>query len=454
MKIRLILPAHMDQQGNTTRFDKLFLPNLSLPTLAGLTPDGIDVGITLEYVEDIDFDEDVDLVGVTGQTCQAPRAYQIADEFRKRGIKTVMGGIHASACPEEALKHFDSVVIGEAEDLWEPLLEDARAGRLQRTYECRVKPDLQRLVIPKFSKLDYSQFIVPPFAKTPLLPFQATRGCPNRCDFCSVSKFFGNKIRKKPVKNIVREIEAAEPSRIFFTDDNIIADPKHSKELFAALKPLKTRFACQISTRVLKHPELIKAAAEAGCHECFIGIESLNEANLKSISKTFNKAGEYAEIMTRLADVGILPQVSVIVGLDEDTPDTLLRMVESILKWDVIYMYVTVLTPLPATPLYDRMVSEKRILTDDWSQYDLLNIVVDPVKMTVSEQNKVVWDMYERFYSLKSSTSRFWRLRKQFTKYFPRDNAVEEAFFHSHIRRAIKQKRHPFTLGMQKQTRP
>lgn len=450
MKVRLIQPAQLTDEGRPARYDKLFFPNLGLPTLAALTPDGIEVGITIEYVEEINYDEDVDLVGITAQTCQAPRAYQIAAEFRKRGRKTIMGGTHATACPDEALRHFDSVLVGEAENLWEEVLGDVRGNRLKSVYKADTKPDLDRLVIPRYDLLDFKKYVIPPFARTPLIPIQATRGCPHYCDFCSVSSFWGRELRKKPVANVVREIEVINPSRIFFADDNICADVAYSRELFTALRPLRKRWACQMSTTIMRHPEMIELAAEAGCHENYMGIESLNEKSLQSVHKGFNRGVEYKAMFKRLAGAGILAQVSVIFGLDHDTADDIRRTVESLLNWDVNYIYIAVLTPFPGTALYARFDKEGRIINHDWSAYDVTHTVFQPQNMTLDELNELVWEMYRKSYSTGAIWKRAWRFRVPYTRYFPRDNVIEEMYFQFHIKRAAAQRKHPFSLGMEK----
>jgi radical SAM superfamily enzyme YgiQ (UPF0313 family) len=448
MKIRLIQPSQLDERGKPARLQKLFMPFLTMPTLAGLTPAGVDVAITEDYVEDIDYEEEVDLVGLTAQTCQAPRAYQIADEFRKRGTKTIMGGIHASMCPEEALRHVDSVVVGEAEDLWAGILADAKANELREMYVAADRPDLGAPVIPRFDLLDYSNYVVPPFARTPLLPIQTTRGCPHNCDFCSVARYMGNTIRKKNVAHVIREIEAAKPSRVFFTDDNIIGDPKYARDLFTALKPLRLRWACQMSTRIASHPDLIELAAEAGCHETFIGIESLNDQALRSMHKGFNKSAEFGRMFEQLKNVGILAQASFVFGFDDDTAEDLRRVVERVMTWDVNYLYIFILTPFPGTGTHQKITEQGRILSADWSQYDAMHSVMKFKNMTAESLFECLWDAYGKFYATRSIWKRVWRFRKQYIRFFPRDMAIEEVFFQSHMGRAIAGGSHPFTLGL------
>lgn len=447
MRIRLIQPSQLDDNGTPLKYRTLFLPFLTLATVVALTPDGVEVGITDEYVATIDFDEDIDLAAVTSQTCQAPRAYEIAAEFRKRGTRTLLGGIHASMCTQEALEHFDIVLAGEAEEIWAQVLGDVNRGDPKRLYQAPRYADLSRLTIPRFDLIDYGKYMVPPFARTPLIPLQTTRGCPHSCDFCSVASFAGQTIRRKPVRNVIREIETIRPSRVFFTDDNILADPDYARDLFNAMKGLRLRWACQMSTEVRQYPELVELAAASGCHETFVGIESLSPDNLRTVHKSFNHVETYADTFRRLADVGILAQVSLIFGLDHDTVTRLRDTVHKVMEWDVNYLYINLLTPFPGTRLHERMREANRIRHDNWSLYDGKHVLVQPQRITASELEECVWYGYRTFYSRRHILGRAWRFKKQYVRFFPRDNVIEELFFQHHMRRCIRRHVHPFSLG-------
>ena len=191
MKIKLICPTSYDLDNKLIKVNTATLPPLSILYIAGLTPRQHDVAIVDECVQSIDFDEPVDLVGITSMTFTAKRAYQIADEFRKRNVKVVMGGIHALVLPEEALSHADAVVCGEADELWETVLEDVLNDDLKRTYQTAQRPSLDNLPPPRFDLLDISKYVRLPFRHGPSMPIQTARGCPFNCEFCSVSKFWG-----------------------------------------------------------------------------------------------------------------------------------------------------------------------------------------------------------------------------------------------------------------------
>lgn len=448
MKIRLIQPAQLDEKGNVLKLTKLFIPHLAMPTIAGLTPKNIDVQITEDYVEDINFNEEVDLIGITGLTSQATRAYQIADEFRKRGKKTIMGGIHASMCPQEVLEHCDSVVIGEVEEIWEQILNDVKSNNLKTMYQAQQRPNLSRLVIPRFDLLNFKNYLIPTFAKTPLIPIQTSRGCPNQCDFCAVTTFLGHQIRKKPIAHVIREIETIKPSRIFFTDDNICGDPNYAKELFKALTPLKIRWAGQMSTTIIKHPELIELAAKSGCHETFMGIESISTESLKIINKEFNNVNRYEELFQRLSEVGILATTSFVFGLDADTAESLRKTIDTVLNWHINYIVIFILTPFPGTKLYNRMEKEGRIMHGDWKFYDAIHPLIKFKNIHTTELNNIVWDSYQKFYSLKNIFRRAWRFKKQYIKFFPRDFILEELAFSLMMRKSVNIRKHPFTLGL------
>ncbi len=377
MKIRLIDPASEDSLLRHSRRElkTLWFTHLSLATLAALTPEAMDVAITDENVEPVDFGEDVDLVGITGMTIHAQRAYEIARTFRNRGVPVVMGGPHASALPEEAKAHVDSVVIGEAEEVWTDVLADTRRGRLEPFYRAKGFCSMDRAVHPRLDLLKKEAYFTTSCVQT-------SRGCPFRCDFCYVTQFFGNTYRCRPVDDVIEEVERLQDNFIVFVDDNIAGNPSYAKELFTKLIPLRKKWAGQSSITLAKNDKLLQLAARSGCVSLFLGIESLSPENLRSVHKSFNKVNEYEESLKKIHDQGIMVLAGLIFGFDYDDEGVFERTVRFCEKTRIEAPCFFVLTPIPGTPFYDRLETEGRILHRDWSKYTGADVVFRPKLMT------------------------------------------------------------------------
>ena len=221
MNILFVYPSRLNASGKPLKYRKAFIPPLALATLNSLTPEHHNTRIVNDIVEDIDFADCYDLVAITAMTMQVERAYQIADAFRDRGVKVIMGGMHPTVLPREAKQHSDSVVVGEADNIWEQILDDCENNALKDFYQDESFPDLQRLVIPKWENSNLGIYAKRIGAKLPLMPIYTTRGCPLGCKFCSVTRFFGKSIRVKPISHVIQEIETTGASDYFFVDDNI-----------------------------------------------------------------------------------------------------------------------------------------------------------------------------------------------------------------------------------------
>jgi radical SAM superfamily enzyme YgiQ (UPF0313 family) len=313
LKIRLIDPAyeHPFISHSQRVIKNIWFAHLTLTTLAALTPPDIDVQITDENVEPIDFQEDVDLVGITGMVMHAPRAYEIASRFRQRGIPVVMGGPHASSLALEAKEHVDAVVIGEAENVWGGLIEDLKKGCLKPFYKADTYCSMERMPYPRLELLKKNAYMT-------VNCVQTTRGCPYQCDFCHVTHFFGKTYRCRPVDDVIEEVKRLQGEFIVFIDDNIAGNRQYAKELFARLKPLKKKWASQASITLSRDPELLKLAADSGCVSLFIGIESLSSENLKEVNKSFNRASQFEEGIKAIHDHDIMILAGLIFGLDHD----------------------------------------------------------------------------------------------------------------------------------------
>ena len=230
MKILFVYPTKLNASGKPIKYRKAFLPPLALAILDSLTPDKHDVRIIDDIVENIDFSVPYDLVAITAMTMQVERAYQIADAFRERGVKVIMGGMHPTVLPQEAKQHADSVVIGEADNIWEQILDDCENNTLKDFYQDASFPDLQKPVIPKWDNANLRVYPKRIGAKLPMMPIFTTRGCPLGCTFCSVTKFFGKSTRVKPVSHVIQEIESTGATEYLFVDDNITCNPDYSRE--------------------------------------------------------------------------------------------------------------------------------------------------------------------------------------------------------------------------------
>jgi radical SAM superfamily enzyme YgiQ (UPF0313 family) len=353
----------------------IWFARLTLTTLAALTPPDVDVRITDENVEPIDFEEDVDLVGVTGMVMHAPRAYQIAQRFRQRGIPVVMGGPHASSLPYEAKEHVDAVVIGEAENVWEGLLEDLKVGSLKPFYKADAFCSMEGLPFPRLDLLHKDAYMTINCAQT-------TRGCPHQCDFCHVTHFFGKTYRCRPVDEVIEEVKRLEGEFLVFIDDNIAGNRRYARELFTRLKPLKKKWASQASMTLTRDPELLRLAAESGCVSLFLGVESLSPENLKDVNKAFNRVPQFEEAMKALHDHDIMVVAGFIFGLDHDDEGVFERTLRFCERNRIELPSFFVLTPLPGTPLFQKIESEGRLLHRDWSKYNGATVVFRPKLMT------------------------------------------------------------------------
>lgn len=445
MRILLVYPTKLGDDGKPVKYKKAFLPPLSLAIASGLTPSYHEVMVVNDLAEEIDYSIHYDLVGITSMTSQIERAYQIAHRFRSKGARVIMGGIHATILPQEVKQHADSVIIGEIEDIWEEILCDFENNNYKELYQGPSFPDLQKLVIPRFDSFNMKIYPKPIGYRLPIMPIFTTRGCPYVCDFCSVSKYFGRTYRVKPIANVLKEIDAISAQYYFFVDDNIAGNIDYSRELFKALIPKKIRWLSQISTTVLKNPDLIDLAAKAGCDCLLMGIESINKESLQSIHKGFNKPEQYGELFARLRKAGIIPYASIIFGFDHDTLEQFRYTLEFLMKHKVGLATFTILTPLPGTKLFERLKDEGRLLHQNWSMYDLNHIVHQPKNLTVKELYDSFWKTFQEFYSLKNITKRIFYNLTISSK--PLMGFFEDLFYQLFYRKVVNTYEHPFSGG-------
>lgn len=391
MEICLIAPA----PGSATKPPHMgqapLFPPLGLMTVAALTPEPHRVTIVDEALGLVDPDLSPDLIGLTATTAQAPRAYELADHFRAKGIPVVMGGMHASALPGEALLHADAVVVGEAEGLWPQVLDDAGRRGLKPLYQLADRVDAALIPPARRDLLDLSKYVA---GNT----LQASRGCPFACSFCTVTTFFGGTCRTRPIEQVIQEAVAMDGGPLLFVDDNIMGKPSYARELFARMGDLGRNFVAQASTTVARWPGLIQQAAKAGCRALFVGLESISQQRLAGLGKRFNVVSRYRELVQRLHDCGVSVIGSFMFGLDGDGPDVFDRTVEFALQARIDFAQFSIATPLPGTRLYADLSREGRIRGRDWGRYNGSHCVFEPIGMRADELESGLRRAYRRFY--------------------------------------------------------
>ncbi|MBI2571123.1 MAG: B12-binding domain-containing radical SAM protein [Candidatus Schekmanbacteria bacterium] len=407
MKLLLVLPSWPAGSFWAVSRDKF--PSLGLLTVAGLTPREHDVHFADEQLGPIPSDlwyGSWDLVGIGGLTAQSPRAYAIAEHYRGRGIPVVMGGPHASALPAEALQHCDAVVTGEAEGVWDRVLSDTAEGKLNGVYNAGFRPELAGMPMPRRDLLADNAYVTKSIVIT-------TRGCPFECEFCVVTSLFGGAFRRRPIEEVVAELEAIRDRHkfMFFADDNFIAHKGHAKAMMKAFARLNIAWSTQSTINIAKDEELLKLAADSNCWGLFIGFESLNEETLRRMGKTFVKLETYKESIKKIHSYGIGIQGSFVFGSDGDDKGVFERTLRFVEEVRLEAVMLSVLTPFPGTETHHRLKREGRIYHEDWSRYDMNTVVYRPNGMTERElQDGLMW-LGKRFYSVPSMFRRLpaWR---------------------------------------------
>ncbi|MDR1961597.1 MAG: B12-binding domain-containing radical SAM protein [Gracilibacteraceae bacterium] len=353
--------------------------------MAALTPEEHYIRIVDETLnERVDFDGDWDLIGLSMMTTQASRCYKIADEFRRRGIKVVAGGYHASVLPDEALRHCDAVCIGEGEKVWQQMLIDAERGNLKQRYFADTLTDLKDVPWPKRSLVRDKRFGVKNFVQT-------TRGCPNQCSFCTIIKFFGHTYRLRPVDDVIEEIKYLKRTRqlkwntVFFSDDNICGDPEYARELFTKLIPLKVNWGSQCFINIAKDEGLVELARESGCKALAIGLESLSVSSLQQANKNAGTVEWYSQAIKMLHKHKIAVFGLFIFGFDADEKNVFEDTKKFVEDNCLEYAMFSVLTPMPGTIFYTQYKENGRLLHENWADYDFQHVVFTPKNMTAQE---------------------------------------------------------------------
>ncbi len=395
MKILLLAPC---KEPRLRRPKTIIIPQLALQLLETLTPPQHEVKIIEEEASDINLDEECDLVGISCMTSNASRAYWLAQEFKKRGKAVVLGGIHPTILPDEAMKYADSVVIGEAEGVWGQLIEDFVNGQLKKSYY-KPHPSLERYIPIKNNRTIKKRLFN-------AIPIMTTRGCPFNCSFCSVHEVYGKKIRHIPIKNVVQNIIDSEGKLFLFLDDNIFGDPHYAKKLFTAIQPLKINWGGQASINFVFGTELIQMAAASGCRGLFFGLESVTKSEREKMRKSIKDIEKVKEAIKRVKDLGIHFHASMIFGFDSDKKAIFPETLEFLQKNRVGTADFNILTPYPGTRIYRQFKEEGRLITNEWRYYDHSTVVFKPNNLTPLElQAGRLWTIKE-FTKLSSTLAR------------------------------------------------
>ncbi len=398
----LIVSAWQDRFRGDERARRF--PSLSAIHLAALCPSGIEVAVRHEHARAVDpEDVDADLVAITATTGGSGRMYELADRLRARGHAVILGGTHASLCPEEASAHADAVAVGDAELSFPRMLADFERGALRGIYRQAAGLPLSGLPTPRYDLLEES-FQFRCFV-------QATRGCPFDCTFCTL-KQLDRGFRARPVEEVVRDIEACDGrswlqrKMVWFWDDNLTADRAYARRLFAALRPLRRWWWTQASIDVAQDADLLRLAAASGCLAVFVGLESFSASNLLQVRKGTNKVADYRRAVRAFHDAGIAVQAGIIVGLDDDTPETIRLIPEAVQEIGVDLAFLNMVTPFPATPLRNELAAAGRLLDRPWPQHDAAHVTHRPARMTPHELERAYWAAYSDLHSPRRAARR------------------------------------------------
>ncbi len=394
-RLTIIHPAIGHRQGEKYIRSWQMEP-LPAAAIAGLTPQDIELRFHDDRMELIPYDESTDAVVLSVETYTARRAYQIASEYRRRGVPVVMGGFHPTLLPEEAERFSEAIVIGEAEEIWPEVIDDLRHGSLRKRYQSEQQPSLDRI------RLDRSIY-----GKKRYLPLglvETGRGCRFPCEFCAIQSFFRRTHRSRPVDAVIAELESLQhrSKLFFFVDDNFAGSLATCKELLSAMQGLKIRWVTQLSINAAHDEELLELLARSGCRGVLIGFESLNPQNLKAMGKGFNTMrGGYRVALDNLRRHRIPVYGTFIFGYDQDTPDSFGQAVDFALEQRLYIAAFNHLTPFPGTPLYARLQEEGRLLFDHWwldPAYSYNDLPFQPVQLSPQQVTAGCVAARRRFY--------------------------------------------------------
>jgi radical SAM superfamily enzyme YgiQ (UPF0313 family) len=404
MKILLVKPRWFVKDGVYRFLTQVTFQPLHLGILAALSP-GHDVRIVDHDWDEIPFDEPFDLVGLTATTFSSQRAFEIADAFRKKGVRVVIGGVHACLMPEECLQHADAIVVGEAEYVWPRVLQDAAVGALERIYRQDRPTEMDDVPIPRRDLFRYDPVVG---------MIQATRGCNHACKFCYLPSVPWHEHRRRSPDKVYEEMKGIRQNVVFFVDDNLFVDEDYAIALCERIAPLKKAWSVQAPTTITKNLRLLKAMQQSGCFFVQVGFQTVHPDSLERAGVVQNRIENYREVVRRFHEHGILVQGFFIFGFDNEDQRIFKTAETSIKQLGIEDALLYILTPYPGTPIYDQLKREGRLMLHERDKYGWANAVFTPAKMTARELEQGVQETYENLFTFFKR-----RAPVQFLKWLP-----------------------------------
>jgi len=408
-KILFVQPTVYDDSGRLIKKDRLYFVGLAFPLLAALMPSDWEVEICIETIENVPFDTDASVIGVGGMGHAANRGREIAVEFKKRGKIVLMGGPMVSLIPEIAKEYCDAVIVGDGEDVLRNVIEDIEKNDLKSYY----KKELQKLStpLPRFDLILDKKI-------GDFLPVQAGRGCPNSCSFCTIYCMYRNKYLKREIEEVLRDIKYVKTlgfRKFLLIDDNIVSDKEYIRELCKEIKKLGMKWMSQCAIDIARDEELLRIVADSGCISLSIGLESINKDSLKSIDKTWCNPDEYKYLIDGIVGAGIDVATEMIVGIDNDTRESLIETIRFIINTKIIAPKFYIMTPIVGTDLYYKFAEEGRIVEKNIFSFSPSRAVINHPHMSTEELNEMFWMIYDRLYTVRNLLRRT-VLHKRFFK--------------------------------------
>lgn len=412
-KVLFIRSSYYADTGKVVRaerfFDRLTIKNLAeqaTPLLAAYTPSQIKVDLVDDCISSINFETDADVIAISAQLIMVDRAIDLARTFKSKGKIVVMGGYLPTLAPETVVDHVDSICMGEGDLIWPQMLKDIESGELKKIYRADYSIPLNQIPTPRYDLIRKGGFLT----LSSSYPIQATRGCPFKCDYCSITNFYQQSYRKRPISDVIRDIQAMPKGKtMHFVDDNLMEHPQYARELFKAMKGLKRKWGTQGTINMAKDPELLKLAYEAGCRMVLLGMETLNPNNLEDVSKSWTKPETFKKDIDTIQRAGIGVHALIVFGLPNDTPKVFAETVQFLNDIAVAAAEFFIFTPYPGTPLGEKYKSEGRITDFKLSHYREPFVVFKHQNMSAQEIKSGYWSALDEFYSIKNILSRLFR---------------------------------------------